>query len=82
MTVEANDGAVAGLPDEIEDRSRAQQVAARRRRNNQIQTIAIRCASLAIVLTLWQVFGANIDPVLFTTPTKIAAAAVTMIASG
>src|SRR6267378_5033750 len=82
MTVEANDSAIAGVPDETEDRSRAQQVAARRRRNKQLQTIAIRCASLAIVLTLWQVFGANIDPVLFTTPTKIAAAAVTMIGSG
>ena len=82
MTVEANDSAIAGVPDETEDRSRAQQVAARRRRNKQIQTIAIRCASLAIVLTLWQVFGANIDPVLFTTPSKIAAAAVTMIGSG
>src|SRR3954471_2553503 len=82
MVVEANDRAVAGVPDETEDRSRAQQVAARRRRNKQIQTIAIRCASLAIVLTLWEVFGANIDPVLFTTPSKIAAAAVTMIGSG
>jgi NitT/TauT family transport system permease protein len=82
MTVEANDSAIAGVPDETEDRSRAQQVAARRRRNKQIQTIAIRCTSLAIVLTLWQVFGANIDPVLFTTPSKIAAAAVTMIGSG
>ena len=82
MTVEANDSAIAGVPDETEDRSRAQQVAARRRRNKQIQTIAIRGASLTIVLTLWQVFGANIDPVLFTTPSKIAAAAVTMIGSG
>jgi NitT/TauT family transport system permease protein len=82
MTVEASDSAIAGVPDETEDRSRAQQVAARRRRNKQIQTIAIRCTSLAIVLTLWQVFGANIDPVLFTTPSKIAAAAVTMIGSG
>src|SRR3981189_725496 len=87
MTVEANDSAIAGLPDETEDPSRAQHAAARppppgRRRNKQIQTIAIRCDSLAIVLTLWQVFGANIDPVLFTTPSKIAAAAVTMIGSG
>jgi ABC-type nitrate/sulfonate/bicarbonate transport system permease component len=82
MTVEANDGAIAGMADETEDRSRAQQVAARRRRNKQIQTIAIRCASLTIVLSLWQIFGANIDPVLFTTPSKIAAAAVTMIGSG
>jgi NitT/TauT family transport system permease protein len=82
MTVEADDGALAGRADETEDRARAQQVAARRRRNKQIQTIAIRCASLAIVLTLWQVFGAQVDPVLFTTPSKIAAAAVTMIGSG
>jgi NitT/TauT family transport system permease protein len=82
MAVEANDRAIAGVPDETEDRSRAQQVAARRRRNKQILTIGIRCASLAIVLTLWEVFGANIDPVLFTTPSKIAAAAVTMIGSG
>jgi len=82
MTVEADDRTIAGMADETEDRSRAQQVAARRRRNKQIQTIAIRCTSLAIVLTLWQVFGANIDPVLFTTPSKIAAAAVTMIGSG
>ncbi len=82
MTVEADDGALAGRADETEDRARAQQVATRRRRNKQIQTIAIRCASLAIVLTLWQVFGAQVDPVLFTTPSKIAAAAVTMIGSG
>src|SRR3979411_847273 len=81
MTVEANDSAIPGVPDETEDRSRAQQGAPRRRRNQQ-QPIAFRCASLAIVLTLWQVFGANIDPVLFTTPSKIAAAAVTMIGSG
>src|SRR4030081_1693324 len=82
MTVEANDSAIAGVPDETEDRSRAQQVAARPPRNKQILTIAIRCTSLAIVLPLWRVFGANIDPVLFTTPSKIAAAAVTMIGSG
>src|SRR5712671_44509 len=82
MTVEANDSAIAGVPDETEDRSRAQQVAARRRRNKQILTIGIRLASLAIVLSIWQVFGANIDPVLFTTPSKIFRAAVTMIGSG
>src|SRR4030081_1767265 len=82
MTVEANDSAIAGVPDETEDRSRAQQVAARRRRNKQNQTIAIRCASLTIVVTLWEIYGLNIDPVLFTTPSKNAAAAVTMIGSG
>ena len=44
MTVEADDGVMdrgplAGVADETEDRSRAQQVATRRRRNKQILTI-------------------------------------------
>lgn len=90
MTVEAQDstldrpvdGALPGLADETEDRSRAQQVAAHRRRAKQLQTIAIRIASLTVVLSLWQFVGAGIDPVLFTTPTKVFAAAVTMIGSG
>ena len=48
----------------------------------QLLEVAIRLGSLAVVLGLWQIFGAQVDPVLFTTPSKIAAAAVTMIASG
>src|ERR1051326_9383865 len=43
---------------------------------------SIRIVSLTIVLTLWQFVGSGIDPVLFTTPTKVFAAAVTMIGSG
>jgi len=82
MTVEADNRAVAGMADEMEDRSRAQRVAAARRRQKQIQTIAIRIVSLTIVLSLWEVFGAQVDPVLFTTPSKVAVAAVTMIGSG
>jgi NitT/TauT family transport system permease protein len=90
MTVEARestidrpvDDALPGLADETEDRSRAQRVAMQRRRNKQLQKGAIRIASLTIVLTAWQIFGAQVDPVLFTTPTKIVAAAVTMIGSG
>jgi NitT/TauT family transport system permease protein len=35
-----------------------------------------------VVLGLWQVAGARVDPVLFTTPSKVFAAAVTMIGSG
>jgi sulfonate transport system permease protein len=87
MTVEAQDtrtvdGALPGLADETEDRSRAQRVAAQRRRQKQLQTVAIRVASLTVVLLLWQFVGSGIDPVLFTTPTKVFAAAVTMIGSG
>jgi sulfonate transport system permease protein len=64
------------------DKTRAERVAASRRRRRQWQIIGIRLASLAIVLTVWQVLGARVDPVLFTTPSKIVLAAITMIGSG
>jgi sulfonate transport system permease protein len=64
------------------DKVRAERVAAGRRRRRQWQIIGIRVASLAIVLSIWQVLGAQVDPVLFTTPSKIFLAAVTMIGSG
>ncbi len=91
MTVEADNSALdrpateralAGPADESEDRSHAQKVAAQRRRTKLLQTIAIRIASLAVVLGVWQLAGARVDPVLFTTPSKVFAAAVTMIGSG
>jgi sulfonate transport system permease protein len=65
-----------------EDRERAQKVATSRRRRRQLQEIGIRLVSLTVVLGLWQVFGARVDPVLFTTPWAIAKAAVVMIGSG
>jgi sulfonate transport system permease protein len=80
MAVEAHDpAAVDGLS---EDRERAHKVAAARRRHRQLQELAIRLGSLAVVLGIWQIYGARIDPVLFTTPSAVAQAAVTMIASG
>jgi sulfonate transport system permease protein len=81
MTVEAQ-APPATLDGLSEDRERAQKVAAVRRRRRQLQEIAIRLASLTVVLGLWQYFGGQIDPVLFTTPWAIAKAAVVMIASG
>src|SRR5690349_13670600 len=91
MTVEAEKSALdrpaaaralAGPSDDGDERSRARKVAAQRRRTKQLQTIAIRIVSLTVVLGLWQVAGARVDPVLFTTPSKVFAAAVTMIGSG
>jgi sulfonate transport system permease protein len=91
MTVEAENSALdrtataralVGPSDDSDDRSRARKVAAQRRRTKQLQTIAIRIVSLTVVLGLWQVAGARVDPVLFTTPSKVFAAAVTMIGSG
>jgi len=38
--------------------------------------------SLAIFLGIWQIGAMNVDPVLFTSPSKVAVAAVAMISSG
>jgi len=64
------------------DRARAERAAAERRRKLQWQNLGIRLASLALALTLWEIVGANVDPVLFTTPSKVAVAAVEMVFSG
>jgi sulfonate transport system permease protein len=73
----------APAADELdEDRARAHQRAAARRRRRTLEVIAIRAVSLASVLMLWQIFGAEVNPALFTTPTAIARAAATMIVSG
>jgi NitT/TauT family transport system permease protein len=68
--------------EEAQEQARTRRVSAERRRRRQIMNLAIRVISLAVVLTIWQVFGGMIDPVLFTTPIAIANAAVTMIANG
>ena len=65
-----------------DDRARAERAAAERRRRMQLHNLVIRLVSLAIALSLWQMVGASIDPVLFTTPTKVAVAAVDMVFSG
>ncbi len=64
------------------DRARAERVAAERRRRTGLQNLGIRAASLAVFLTLWQIAAANVDPVLFTSPLKVAVAAVDMVLSG
>jgi NitT/TauT family transport system permease protein len=69
-------------PELAEEQARAERAAAGRRRRTMLHNLAIRVASLAIVLALWEAAGASVDPVLFTTPSKIAAAAVAMIGSG
>jgi ABC-type nitrate/sulfonate/bicarbonate transport system permease component len=65
-----------------DDQARAERVAATRRHRRQALNLAIRLVSLAIALTLWQMVGAGIDPILFTTPSAVAVAAVEMIGSG
>src|SRR5216683_854449 len=43
---------------------------------------AVRLASVFIVLVSWEVYGRSVNPILFTYPTAVAQAAVTIIASG
>jgi NitT/TauT family transport system permease protein len=80
--LDTGERADVGPLDGSHDKARAQKVAAERRRRRQIQNVGIRVVSLAVVLTLWEVLGSHIDPVLFTKPSLIAVAAVQMIVSG
>jgi sulfonate transport system permease protein len=72
----------AALTDGAAETAHARKAAFARRRNRQMLAIAIRLVSLVVVLGLWQIFGARVDPSLFTTPSAIAVAAVEMIGSG
>jgi NitT/TauT family transport system permease protein len=73
---------VADAREVADDRNRAAKVAGKRRRRRQWQVIAIRLASLTVVFSFWEIFGARIDPILFTTPSAIFLAAIKMIGSG
>jgi NitT/TauT family transport system permease protein len=68
--------------DDSGDRLRAQKVAAARRQRKLLINIAIRTVSLFSVLVIWEIFGADIDQSLFTTPSKIVHAAIVMIGDG
>ena len=76
-------GAVLAADQEL---AREQQAAGERaravQRRSQAIRLAIRVASLIVVLGGWEYFGRQTNPVLFTYPTAVANAAVKMIASG
>ena len=82
MSELAQSNVSAAAPDEAQEQARTRQVSAARKRRRLLQVFGIRLASLTIVLSIWQVFGGMIDPVLFTTPIAIYHAAVGMIVSG
>ena len=65
-----------------DDQARAEHAAIARRRRAALQNFGIRLVSLAIFLGIWQLAALNVDPVLFTSPVKVAMAATGMIASG
>ena len=55
---------------------------ARRTVAQRVRNLAIRVVSLAVFLSAWQFVGQRVDPVLFTTPSAVASAAVGMIVTG
>ncbi|MDE3090385.1 MAG: ABC transporter permease [Chloroflexota bacterium] len=55
----------------------SERAASRARRDN-----VIRLVSLIVVLAVWEVYGRSVNPILFTYPTAVAQAAVTIIGSG
>jgi len=65
-----------------DDKARAERAAGMRRTRRAILNLAIRLVSVAVFLVLWEITGRGIDPVLFTTPSAVAVAAVDMIRSG
>ena len=69
-------------PDVAGDQARAERVAAERRHRRALINLVIRLVSLASALALWEVAAWNVDPVLFTSPSKVAVAAYQMILSG
>src|SRR5512137_398949 len=76
-------GAVTSPDEELaaEQRAARSRAHAAQRRSKMIR-VAIRIASLVVVLGGWEYFGRQTNPILFTYPTAIAKAAVKMIASG
>ena len=66
----------------IDDQARAERAANERRRKAALQNFGIRLISFAVFLGIWQLAAMNVDPVLFTTPGKVAVAAVEMIRNG
>ena len=79
----AAESARAAVSDEVlAEQDRARQQAAARRGRRRAYVLGIRAASLVVGLTVWQRVGQRIDPILFTTPTAVSAAALQMILSG
>ena len=79
----AAESARAAVSDEVlAEQDRARQQAAARRGRRRAYVLGIRAASLVVVLTVWQLVGQRIDPILFTTPTAVSAAALQGILRG
>jgi NitT/TauT family transport system permease protein len=85
MTLASSRVATAAAPldeDLAREQARARRSAAEQARARRLSVLGIRGVSIVLALGLWQIVGQQIDPILFTTPTAVAVAAVSMIGSG
>lgn len=82
MSVSLRGDQTAEMATPAAERAEAAAVAAARRRRRRRHILGIQLVSLVLVLGLWQLVGSRIDPILFTTPSAVAAAAVEMVGSG
>jgi NitT/TauT family transport system permease protein len=64
------------------EQARARRAAAEQAKTQRLSVIGIRVVSLAIALGAWQIVGQQIDATLFTTPSAVAVAALSMLGSG
>jgi NitT/TauT family transport system permease protein len=64
------------------EQARARRAAAEQAKTQRLSVIGIRIVSLAIALGAWQIVGQQIDATLFTTPSAVAVAALSMLGSG
>ena len=84
-TVEQAHGDLAGaaqVQELTDDKARAERAAAVRRQRRRLHNFMIRVVSLALALGLWEIAAHNVDPVLFTSPSKVVVAGYHMILSG
>ena len=88
MSISKTDDRIAAGTAAAADREVAAEQQAARERAQAVERraaavrIAIRFVSLVVVLSGWEYFGRQTNPVLFTYPTAVANAAVKMIGSG
>lgn len=66
----------------LKQRQTAQQAAARLRQRQALKDMLVRLGAAVLIFGVWEIVGRRMNPFLFAPPSRIAAAAVDMLASG
>lgn len=70
------------IPDQGAARQRANDLAVARRRKRLMQVWGVRLVSITTVLTIWEIFGGRVDPLLFAPPSRVLMAGIQMALTG